>query len=73
MRGRRRELFHRQTHNLVEPQGAVARQPPMLGRDFPGLVDELPRGIGEDCREPSFADEGEQVLVNGVHKMTAVQ
>jgi hypothetical protein len=45
----------------------------MLGSDLPGLVDELPRGIGEDCREPPFADEGEQVVFNGVHKVTAVQ
>src|SRR5262249_20406113 len=64
------ELLDRQGHDVIEPQGAVARQPPVLRGDFAGLVNELPRRIGKDGRKPPFADKGDQIASNGIHGCT---
>ena len=40
-----------------ERQGAVARQPLVLGRDLAGLVGELPRWIGEQGSEAAGASK----------------
>jgi hypothetical protein len=51
----------RECHDLVEPHGTVTRQPLVLGRDLPGLVGELPRGIGEDGRKVAALREAKEV------------
>src|SRR5262245_4321138 len=59
VRSRRGELVDRQRHDLRERHGAITRQAPVLGRDLSGLVDELPRRIGEDGAEAALADDVE--------------
>ena len=64
-----RRAVDRQRHDFGERQGAVARQPLVLGRDLAGAVGELPRRVGKQGGEAAGADKSEQVLIDGGHGM----
>jgi len=61
MGGRGHDASDGERHDLVERQRAVAKQPPMLGRDLAGLVGELPRRIGK-CGTKVTGRKPQQVL-----------
>src|SRR5215216_2388263 len=47
-------MRNRKSHDLMEGHCRITRQPFVLRCNFSGLIGELPRRIGEDCREASF-------------------
>src|SRR5262245_12164356 len=61
VRYRRRDLPHRQRHDLIETERAIARQTPVLGRDLAGLVGELPGRVRQDGREAPLTCESEEI------------
>ena len=61
MRGGFCDVVDGQLHDLRQGHGAVARQPPMLGRYLSRPIDELPRRISQDRREARLAYKIEQI------------
>src|SRR5262245_17417643 len=61
VRYRRRDLPHRQRHDLIETERAIARQTPVLGRDLAGLVGELPGRVRQDGCEAPLTCESEEI------------
>ncbi len=67
MRGRRRDLFHRQRGYLLDFHGRIAGQPAVLGRDLAGAIDELPGWVGQDGSELAASDKRNEVVVDVGH------